>query len=95
MDKIKSVFVWRGLVRLSATTDAKEVPDRPFHNLEASKSVTDLHRIRPSPDFEALKLKNGRSGSRLFKRLLKGNLKLGFLVFLGTRVPLNQPEWTI
>ena len=40
-------------------------PDRPFHNSAAlSRDVPDLHKIRRSPDLEALKFWNGRSGKQ-------------------------------
>ena len=33
------------------------VPDRPFQSFRALKSVArELHKIRPSPDIEAMKL---------------------------------------
>ena len=41
------------------------VPNRPYRNFRAAISAARVHELRtfrPSPDFEALKLRKGRSG---------------------------------
>ena len=50
---------------MNSVTKKEAVPDRPFHKLEALKSVarrSELLEILRPPDYKALKLQKGRSG---------------------------------